>query len=89
MYINLIAVQLRKDVFGEDADIFRPERFLECSKEKKIDMERTVEMAFGSGKYQCAGKVMAFVEIYKVVFEVCVVILAVAQETHEVLTMRT
>lgn len=61
---------MRKDIFGEDTDMFRPERYLECSKETKVEMERTLEMAFGVGRYQCSGKVIALAEIYKVVFEV-------------------
>lgn len=70
VYVNWIAMLLRKDIFGDDADMFRPERYLECSDEKKIEMERSVEMAFGVGRFQCSGKTIAFVEIYKVVFEV-------------------
>ena len=70
VYVNWVAMQLRKDVFGDDAHIFRPERFLECSEKKKAEMERTVEMAFGAGRYQCSGKLIALTEIYKVVFEV-------------------
>lgn len=80
VYVNWIAMQLRKDVYGEDVDIFRPERFLECDKEKKVEMERTVEMSFGAGKYQCPGKVIAFAEVYKVVFEVSHRILIVHAE---------
>lgn len=71
MYVNWIAMLQRKDIFGDDADMFRPERYLECSDEKKVEMERTVEMAFGAGRYQCSGKIIALAEIYKVVFEVC------------------
>lgn len=70
VYVNWIAMLLRKDIFGDDAEVFHPERYLECSKEKKVELERTVEMAFGSGRYQCSGKTIALAEIYKVVFEV-------------------
>ncbi|KAL2289426.1 hypothetical protein FJTKL_01716 [Diaporthe vaccinii] len=69
VYVNWIAMLLRKDIFGDDAEIFRPERYLECSNEKKVELERTVEMAFGAGRYQCSGKIIALAEIYKVVFE--------------------
>lgn len=70
VYVNWIAMLLRKDIFGDDAEVFRPERYLECSEQRKVEMERTVEMAFGAGRYQCSGKQVALVEIYKVVFEV-------------------
>jgi cytochrome P450 len=57
-------------VFGSDAGIFRPERFLGCAdSDKKAEMERTVELAFGSGRWMCAGKLVAFTQLYKVVFE--------------------
>ncbi|KAK7698568.1 hypothetical protein SLS64_012436 [Diaporthe eres] len=69
VYVNWIAMLLRKDIFGDDAEMFRPERYLECSNEKRVELERTVEMAFGAGRYQCSGKIIALAEIYKVVFE--------------------
>lgn len=71
MYVNWVGMQHRKDVFGDDPEIFRPERYLDCSEKKKVEMERTVEMAFGTGRFQCSGKLIALAEIYKVVFEVC------------------
>lgn len=70
VYVNWIAMLLRKDIFGDDAEMFRPERYLECSKEKRVELERNAEMAFGAGRYQCSGKIIALAEIYKVVFEV-------------------
>lgn len=82
MYVNWIAMLLRKDIFGDDADMFRPERYLECSDEKKIEMERNVEMAFGVERYQCSGKTIAFVEIYKVVFEVGSIFIYMDLQSH-------
>jgi cytochrome P450 len=65
-----------KAMFGEDADVFRPERWLleeknEHSIMKLAAMRRTTEMIFGYGKYQCLGKPIAWLEITKVLFEVC------------------
>jgi hypothetical protein len=34
-------------------------------------MERTTDMILGYGKYQCLGKPIAWLEIRKVLFEVC------------------
>lgn len=60
-----------RDVFGQDSDIFRPERFLELEGEKeRREMERNVELVFGSGQWQCVGKRIAFMELNKIVFEV-------------------
>jgi len=59
-----------KAIFGEDADVFRPERWLFEKDEKKIsEMNRTHELIFGYGKYQCLGKSVALMEIGKVIFE--------------------
>ncbi|KAK1476984.1 hypothetical protein CCUS01_16700 [Colletotrichum cuscutae] len=73
----------RPDVFGEDADEFRPERWLvgqgEDAKEedgtagaaeKKLrEMEATIELIFSSGRYQCLGRPVALMELDKVFFE--------------------
>lgn len=59
-------------LFGPDAELFRPERFLEADDDAaRLGMERDVEMAFGYGRYMCAGKAVAFMELYKAFFEVC------------------
>ena len=56
--------------FGADAAIFRPERFTEASEISRIEMERIVELVFGYGRFMCAGKPLAFMELNKVIFEV-------------------
>ncbi|KAK4445303.1 cytochrome P450 [Podospora aff. communis PSN243] len=67
---NLFGLMMSPELFGNDVEIFRPERFLECSDaEKRAEMERTVELAFGSGRWMCAGKLVAFTQLYKCVFE--------------------
>jgi cytochrome P450 len=73
---NAWGVHHDKAIFGEDADVFRPERWLleeknEHSIMKLAAMRRTTEMIFGYGKYQCLGKPIAWLEITKVLFEVC------------------
>lgn len=66
-----LSMQHRKDIFGPDADIFRPERWLETAEQddgglRLSRMERTLELVFGSGKYGCLGKTVAFIELDKV-----------------------
>lgn len=56
--------------FGEDAAVFRPERWLEAEGETLNRMERSVELVFGSGRYGCLGKSVAFMELNKVFPEV-------------------
>lgn len=75
------AVLRDKEVFGEDAEVFSPARWLERadSKEGNRDgeterlgrMERTVELVFGQGKWGCLGKPISLLEINKVLVEVC------------------
>lgn len=60
-----------RDVFGEDADVFRPERWLAPEGERLARMQRTAELIWGYGKYQCLGKNVAMIELNKVFFEVC------------------
>lgn len=60
----------RHDIWGDDADEFRPERWLEATADRLHDMESTVELVFSSGRWQCLGRNVALMELNKVVFEV-------------------
>lgn len=55
-------------MYGEDADLFRPERWLE-SEERSREWER-MDVTFGAGYCSCLGKNVAMVEVCKVVVEV-------------------
>ncbi|KAK5651157.1 hypothetical protein OQA88_13204 [Cercophora sp. LCS_1] len=66
---NVWSLLRRKDVFGQDASVFRPERWLEAGADIRIEMERHVELIFGYGRYGCAGKTIALLELNKVFFE--------------------
>ncbi|KAM0123762.1 hypothetical protein ACHAO1_011221 [Botrytis cinerea] len=57
-------------LFGDDAEVYRPERFMELEKSKRGEMERNVELAFGYGQYMCVGKTVAFMELNKSIFEI-------------------
>ncbi|KAK3367701.1 pisatin demethylase [Podospora didyma] len=59
----------RRDVFGEDADEFRPERWLDSEPEKIKEMEGTTDLIFGHGRWQCLGRSIAFIELNKVFVE--------------------
>lgn len=63
-------VHRNKDVFGDDADVFRPERWLEPESEKLTQMHKTIELVWGYGKYQCLGKNVAIMELNKIYVEV-------------------
>ncbi|KAJ4386000.1 Cytochrome P450 monooxygenase aba1 [Gnomoniopsis smithogilvyi] len=71
--MNTSSLLRRQDLFGQDAHVFRPERFLELGavgSPRRNEMERNVELAFGYGANQCVGKPLALMEIYKAIFEV-------------------
>ncbi|SPO06377.1 related to pisatin demethylase [Cephalotrichum gorgonifer] len=59
----------RKDVYGEDVDVFRPERFTEASPPRRLSMERHTELFFGSGRFKCAGQNLAHMEMNKMFVE--------------------
>ncbi|KAK0719109.1 cytochrome P450 [Lasiosphaeris hirsuta] len=67
--VNLLSMMRHKDTFGEDAYLFRPERWLEVDTEKRQEMERHAELIFGYGRYMCSGKAVAFLELSKIFFE--------------------
>jgi cytochrome P450 len=57
-------------VFGEDAEYFRPDRWLEADEEQMKKMQKTMDLAFGYGKYSCLGKPIALLELGKATAEV-------------------
>ncbi len=59
-------VQRDVKVFGQDANDFRPERWLETEEHQRIVMERTM-LAFGAGKRICLGRHIAELEMKKVI----------------------
>ena len=63
---NAWVVHRRPEVFGEDVDVFRPERWLEASPEKLREMKATM-FQFGAGARTCIGKNISLLEIYKLV----------------------
>ncbi|KAI1117112.1 cytochrome P450 [Nemania sp. NC0429] len=67
---NLSSLMRSKVLFGEDAEMFRPERFLEADEATRTEMIRNVELTFGYGRWMCAGKAIAFLEMNKTVFEI-------------------
>lgn len=65
---NAWTVHRDKTLYGEDADIFRPERWLEAIPEHARKMEALL-FTFGGGKRACVGKNIAMLEITKFVPE--------------------
>jgi cytochrome P450 len=73
--VSTMGIQRSKDIFGQDADQYRPERWLsfgnsdeEKARERK--MRSTVDLVFASGKYTCPGRPVAMMELNKIFVEV-------------------
>jgi cytochrome P450 len=56
-------------LYGPDATVFRPERWLLDDTEKLARMTKTNDMVFGYGRWVCLGRNIALIEIHKAVFE--------------------
>lgn len=64
------ALDRSEAIFGPDAHLFRPERWLvETDPGRLAAMNRVHELVFGYGKYQCLGKFIGLIEIGKTIFE--------------------
>ncbi|KAF6800372.1 cytochrome p450 [Colletotrichum sojae] len=55
-----------RQLFGGDADMFRPERWLEADVPAIREWKKRTELVFGAGRWQCAGKAVALMELNKV-----------------------
>ncbi|KAK3375532.1 cytochrome P450 [Lasiosphaeria ovina] len=66
---NTLAMQRRRDIFGDDVDVFRPERWLNADPVSRQRMVQTTELVFGHGRLGCLGKPVAFLELNKIYVE--------------------
>ncbi|RKU45312.1 hypothetical protein DL546_007167 [Coniochaeta pulveracea] len=64
------AIMHSSEVFGQDAEIFRPERWIEASEDRKKLMDQVVMLDFASGsRWECLGKNVAMIELNKTYVE--------------------
>ncbi|KAL4731516.1 hypothetical protein ACLX1H_000486 [Fusarium chlamydosporum] len=65
--VSAKAVNCSREIFGPDAEEFRPERWVPQSPEdeERIKKENSLLMTFGMGSRGCIGKHLATVELYK------------------------
>ncbi|CAI9629299.1 unnamed protein product [Alternaria burnsii] len=59
-------LHLDRDLWGDDSEKWRPERWLEASEQKKAEMKNSM-FAFGAGSRTCIGKNVSYLEMYKLV----------------------
>lgn len=67
---NVMGVMRAKKYWGEDADVFRPERWLEVDEKTHENMVDALEILWGHGKFKCLGRAIVQVELNKVFVEV-------------------
>lgn len=67
---SALAMHRDKKVYGEDADLFRPERWFEPDPVRLAAMMKVSDLTFGHGRWQCLGKNVAQMELNKTFFEV-------------------
>lgn len=66
-----LAVMKDRAVFGENADVFEPRRWIDAEPAQMKKMEATYGLVFAAGtRWECLGKGLAYVELGKVLFEV-------------------
>lgn len=59
-----------RSLYGNDAELFRPERWLGTSEERKLLTKYS--HTFGHGSRICLGKDLAMLILYKIPFQVCI-----------------
>ncbi|KAI0844636.1 cytochrome P450 oxidoreductase [Daldinia vernicosa] len=67
--LNMWGVQLNKAVYGDNAEIYYPERWLIDDVDRLHAMHQTHSLVFGHGSTKCLGMSVAMMEITKVIFE--------------------
>lgn len=68
--VGAYGIYRNKEIWGEDVESFRPERWLNVPVERLQLMESTLELTFSYGKYKCLGKDLAMMELNKIFVEV-------------------
>jgi cytochrome P450 len=62
---NAWVLHRNKNIFGEDVETFRPERWLESEEQSKA--MNSIMFHFGAGAHTCVGKNIAILEMYKLI----------------------
>lgn len=70
IHANFISLMRDQKVFGHDVEVFRPERFIDCDDTTRAKRLKVVDLLFGYGRWQCLGKVLAWMEMNKIFVEV-------------------
>jgi cytochrome P450 len=57
-------------IYGSDAALFRPSRWIEASSKQLAIMEKQADLTFGHGRFSCLGRPVAQMELNKVFVEI-------------------
>lgn len=68
--MNVWGALRSKEFWGDDADLFRPERWLGVAESRLAAMTECLDFQFGYGRYQCLGRPVVFMELNKAIPEV-------------------
>jgi cytochrome P450 len=69
--VNIFGISREAHIFGSDSDIFRPERWLEATKDRVSFMERVLDgLVFSYGRFRCLGQPVAMMEFNKLFPEI-------------------
>ncbi|KAK3690236.1 benzoate 4-monooxygenase cytochrome P450 [Podospora appendiculata] len=67
---NPFGIMHNKAVFGDDAAVFDPQRWLDAEPAKLREMEGVQGLVFAAGtRWECLGKRLAYMELGKILFE--------------------
>ncbi|KAI1079121.1 cytochrome P450 [Whalleya microplaca] len=66
---NVLGIMRSKKYWGDDVELFRPERWLEADEETFEMMSGVLETLWGAGRYKCLGRAVAQIELNKVYVE--------------------
>lgn len=73
LFVNILGMLRDKSVFGEDAHMFKPERFLEAEDEEHRNrLFKTADLVFGHGRWKCLGQKLAWMQLQKIFVEVSI-----------------
>jgi cytochrome P450 len=67
---NIYGILRDVDFWGQDANIFLPERWCDLDRVRGMEMESVLDLTFGWGKYKCLGRRLALAEVNKFLVEV-------------------
>ncbi|KAI5922876.1 pisatin demethylase [Camillea tinctor] len=67
--VDVWGILRSKEYWGDDADLFRPNRWLKLEEKQLQEMTGCLEVLFGYGRYKCLGRGIAIMELNKVLPE--------------------